>query len=237
MLDTWIKFIKAHEKMLLVAIVGLVLWSAIGKVDTLIASHDNANLQQVTLVAKQQAAQTAAVAAQVAQQANDMKALSERLETQNAQLVQANAALATAMVKQQKIDTAMTPSELTTRWNALVPNAGVSISNGQVVAPPSGALATVIQLEAVPALRTQVENDRTQLENKDTLITASQGQVATLNTEVTGLRLTIVDDAKVCQAQIKVVKDAAAKSKRRWFVAGTVVPVVIRIAVKILTGV
>lgn len=237
MLDTWIKFIEAHERLLLVAVAGVVLWFGVGKIDTLIANHDNANLQQVTVAAKQNAAQTAAVAAQVAQQAIDMKALSARLESQNAQLTQANVALATALTKQQRVDTAMTPTDLTTRWNTLVPSANVTVSASGETLPASGALATVLQLESVPALRTQVENARTQLENKDTLITASQGQVATLNTEVTGLRLTIVDDAKVCQAQIKVVKDAAAKSKRRWFVAGTVVPVVIRIAVKILTGV
>ena len=33
MLDTYIKWIEAHERLLLVAVAGLVVWFSIGKVD------------------------------------------------------------------------------------------------------------------------------------------------------------------------------------------------------------
>ena len=48
--------------------------------------------------------------------------------------------------------------------------------------------------------------------------------------------LQITDNSAVCQAQIKVVKDAATKSKRRWFYAGVVVGWVGRQLLKTETG-
>jgi hypothetical protein len=60
--------------------------------------------------------------------------------------------------------------------------------------------------------------------------------VATLNEEVSGLRLENTDEAKVCTAQIAVVKAQAAKSKRRWFIAGVVTGWVGRQLLKTYTG-
>ena len=71
-------------------------------------------------------------------------------------------------------------------------------------------------------LTQELSNSKQSEQNTDTLLTASNAQVATLNTEVSGLRLEITDDKTVCQDQIKVVKADAAKSKRRWFLIGVV---------------
>jgi len=94
--------------------------------------------------------------------------------------------------------------------------------NGQITLTDDAAHKTVDQLEQVPVLTQQLANSQAETKNDLSLLTASNAQVATLNTEVSGLRLEITDDKTVCQDQIKVVKADAAKSKRRWFLIGVV---------------
>jgi hypothetical protein len=71
-------------------------------------------------------------------------------------------------------------------------------------------------------LTQELANSQAEAKNDLSLLTASNAQVATLNTEVSGLNLQLVDNSKVCTAQIAVVKADAAKSKRRWFLIGVV---------------
>jgi hypothetical protein len=99
-----------------------------------------------------------------------------------------------------------------------------------------GVSATVQQLEVVPVLRTQFENERTQYENAQKLLALSNNETTTLISEVTGLRTQIVDDTKVCTAQIAVVKAEALRSKRRWFIVGYVAGFLSRQYIKTATG-
>src|SRR4051794_25449146 len=105
-LETLIKndltWLQKHERIVLAVIGGLVLWFAIGKIDTLIANHDQAQLEQATEVSKVQAEKNAATAVLALQQAAEYKALAEKTYAQNAQLAQANVALSAALTKQQK---------------------------------------------------------------------------------------------------------------------------------------
>ena len=98
---TWL---QKHEKLVLAVIAGLVLWLGIGKIDTLIANHDNAALHQAQVVADQQAAVNAGLAQQAAYQAAEYKALAAQVAAQNAQLEAANVALSNALIKQQHTD-------------------------------------------------------------------------------------------------------------------------------------
>jgi hypothetical protein len=220
---------KTHERLVLALVAGVVLFFAIGKVDGIIAKHDGANLKQAQVVAAAQEDKNAAIAAQVASDNAAFTALQAKLQVQDAALVQANVALSTALTKQQKVDVTLPPTDLAARWNVLVPNAGVSISNGQATLPSAGAVATVQQLELVPAQQQELANDQTLIVNGNALAVAQTKQVNDLTAEVTGLKLQSVDDAKVCQAQIAVVKADARKSKRRWFVAGFVAGIATRI--------
>jgi hypothetical protein len=108
--------------------------------------------------------------------------------------------------------------------------------NGQITLTDDAAHKTVDQLEQVPVLTQELSNSKQSEQNTDTLLTASNAQVATLNTEVSGLRLEINDDKAVCQDQIKVVKAEAAKSKRKWAVMGVIGGFILRTVVKSATG-
>ena len=117
-------YLKSHERLVLLAIAGLVLWFGIGKIDTLIQNHDNANLQQAKVTAQSQADKTAAIAEQVQVQATQYQALASKLGAQNQALVQANVQATLALAQRQKTDATLPPTELVARWNALVPSAG-----------------------------------------------------------------------------------------------------------------
>ena len=124
-----------------------------------------------------------------------------------------NAALVTALVKQQHTDASLPPSDLIARWNTLVPQAGATVTSTGVALPEAGAVATVQQLESVPVLTQQ-------LANTNSLLGASQKQVVTLDQEVSGLNLQLVDNQKVCTEELKVQADQYKKSRWHWFWAG-----------------
>lgn len=221
-------YIKSHENLLLVALLGLSLWFAIGRYDKLTANHDASVLKQTLVVAQAQADKNAALAVQATEQAAQYKALSDKIQAQDAALIQANATLATALTAQQHKDATLPPTELVQRLNTLVPSAGATVTpNGVtpsgVVLPEAGAVATVQALESVPVLSTQLENERTQLGNTQSLLTASTQQVTTLESQVSGLNLSLKDNQAVCNQQITVIKAEARRSKRRWFYVGVVV--------------
>jgi len=221
-------YIKSHENLLLVALLGLSLWFAIGRYDKLTANHDASVLKQTLVVAQAQADKNAALAVQATEQAAQYKALSDKIQAQDAALIQANATLATALTAQQHKDATLPPTELVQRLNTLVPSAGATVTpNGVtpsgVVLPEAGAVATVQQLELVPAQQQELVNTQQQLKGTQSLLAASQGNVVTLESQVSGLNLSLKDNQDVCNQQITVIKAEARRSKRRWFYVGVVV--------------
>ncbi len=236
MFETYLKWIESHERLLLVAVAGVVLWFGIGRVDSLIARHDNANLQQAQVIAQAQADKTAAIAAQVAEQSAQYQALADKVQVQNAALVQANTELATALAKQQRIDASLPPTELVNRWSTLVPQAKPTVTPSGVALDTPSAVATLQQLEIIPVQQETIKNNQQELSNAQSLVTAEGQQVQTLNTEVGSLRTQLGDNAKVCDARVKVETDKVHKARRRWFVIGFVTGWVSRQAVKTYTG-
>lgn len=215
-----------HERLLIVAIAAVVIYLGYVKVTNIIADHDKAALQQAQIVANQQAQQNAILAKQAADDAAKLQALSAQLEAQNQQLANANTQLATALAKQQHSDATLPPTELAQRWAQITPTmpaGGVTVSpDNSMKVTQAGAVATVQALEQVPVLKQQLDNETAAKNNDDQLLAGSNKLNLDLNNQITGLNKTIIDNNVVCQDQIKVVKDQAAKSKRRWFIIGYV---------------
>lgn len=231
---TWV---QKHERLFLAVIAGFVLWFSIGRIDTLIANHDHANLQQAQVAAQVQQEKNDALAQQMAQHDADVKALDEKIQARDEQLTQLQAQLVAALTKQQATDSAMTTPEIAQRWQQLVPDATVKpVPAGGVSLTDAGAHATVAELEKVPVLTQQLSATNEALSNAQTLLTAEGQQVSDRDALITGLRAKAGDDAKVCAAQIATVKAEARRSKRRWFVAGYVAGWLSRQAVKTYTG-
>lgn len=219
-------FLLDHERLIIIVIAAVALWWGYGKYAQIRLDHDNAVLKQAQIVADSQKAANAQLAQQVLEDKAQLQALTDKVTAQNQQLVNANTALAQALSKQQKTDATLPPTDLATRWMQLVPNmpsGGVKVSsNGDFDVTPAGSVATTQQLERVPTLTQELANETTEKNNDDQLIAKQSQSIIDLNGQVTGLNKQIVDNNNVCQEQIKVVKDEARKSKRKWFVAGFV---------------
>ena len=140
------------------------------------------------------------------------------------------------MTKQQKTDAALPPTELVARWNTLVPAAGATVSPNGVFVGSQGAGTTVQQLEKVPVLAAQLDNEIAIESGTQKLLTSSEGRVVTLNDQVTDLKTQAVLNAKVCTDQIAVVKADARKSKRKWFIVGYIAGFLSRQYIKSATG-
>lgn len=229
-------FLKHHETLLIVVLGFILLWFLSGKVQNIIAAHDNAGLQQAQQALTVQVQENAKTAAIAAQQAADFKALAAKYQAQDAALTQANLALAQALTQRQQTNNNLTPSALVSRWNELV-GTGIDIAVSDTVKVGlADAHKTVNELEKVPVLTAQVDNDKLLQDNLSELLRSSTGQVVTLNTLVAGKDAELKKADNVCTEKIKVVKAAATKSKRRWFIGGFIAGFASRQAIKTYFG-
>ncbi len=242
-------FLLDHEKLLIVVLVVILGWWGYGKYAQIRLDHDNAVLQQQKLITQAQVQANVALAAQVqkdeAQAAADkaaLQALTNKVEAQNQQLTNANIALATALSKQQKTDASLPVPDLVNRWAQLAPGtnfAGAIGAGNNVTVTPANAVATVQQLEKVPVLEQQLTNETTQKQNDDQIIVQQNQSIFNLGTtigdlhkQVDGKDLLIIDNAKQCKDEKKVMTDQFRKSKRKWFIGGFVAGFVSRQAIK-----
>lgn len=216
-------FLLDHERLLIVLVAAVVLWWGYGKYAQIRLEHDNSALQQAKITADAQVAANQQLAQQVADDKAQLQVLTDKLTAQNQQLTAANIALATALTKQQKTDASLPVPDLVNRWAQLAPGtnfAGAVGSGNNVSVTPANALATVQQLEKVPVLTQELANEITQKQNDDQLLVSANKSIFDLNSQVTGAVKLDTDHQAQCAEQIKVVKDEARKSKRRWFIIG-----------------
>ena len=231
--ETWIKH---HERLFLALIAGTTLWFAIGRVDSLLVKHDNANLQQAQVAAQVQQSKDEALAQQVAQDKAAYTALNAEVMARDAQLTQMQAQLVVALSGQQKKDQTLPPTDLVARWNTLVPAASAKVTSDGIILPESGAVATVVELEKAPVLTQQLANDNEELVNAQKLIAAEGQQITDRDLLITGLRMKADADAKVCDVRVKVETDKIRKARRRWFIIGYVTGFISRQVIKTETG-
>ena len=222
MIDTYIKFFKAHEKILIGVLASFLIYGCVANINDRIASRDNLNFKASVIKTQQDATVNAAVAQQYAADAAKMQEMQAASDAKQTALNNQIVAMATALIQQQKKDAVMTPTELTNRWNILVPTANASVTNGQVTLPEAGAVATVQQLEVVPEQAKKIDALNQKYDLESGLLVESQKTNADLITQVTGLKTTIVDNTKQCEADKKIIKDAARKSKWHYFAGGAI---------------
>ena len=136
--------------------------------------------------------------------------------------------------RQQATDRQLPPTALAARIETLAelpPASVVPKPNNTFNVTQPAAVQIAVTLEQVPALQGELKNVQAEKSNTDKLLASTQGQVTGLNDRVAGLLLEQTKADKVCQDQIKVVKDDAAKSKRHWFYFGFITGFLARQAV------
>jgi hypothetical protein len=219
-LDNYIKFAKAHEKLLLIVLFFGVAGFLGNKY--LNASYDAAVAREKsaeqTLASQKEANDKLATQNQQAQQ--QYSVLLGQINAQNAKLSAEMLQLSQTLAARQKSDAALPAPELALRHeNLLGVSSGIqSTENGFLVSPPV-EIQTVQSLESLPVIKQQLVDETTLSGDKDKQI-VSLGQVVNWqNTEIAGLNSQLVDSDKACDARVSVAK----KSRWKYFKAGVAV--------------
>jgi hypothetical protein len=194
----WVTVIKAHEKLILVAIMALVLWHFGDEAYNAYGKHLAANIQADNAHIAQVEQQNAATQAQLATLTATVAA--------NAKIDDAKiAASKQKLVDVQKIDAALPLPELSVHWQSLLSLPPGSITpqpNGTVAVTTDAAHATVNAIEKVGPLNEQLSATQDQLKG----CTAIQAQQTTLivglNTDVATVKKGREDDAKQAKHDI-----------------------------------
>lgn len=221
MLESYIKFAKAHEKLLLI----ILFFGVVGYLGNKYLNYSAAradarnNAAQQTLAAQKEV--NAQLAVQNAAAQKQYEALETQLAAQNQRLTAEMLTLSQTLATQQKRDSALPAPELALRHEALlgVSSGVASTENGFQVSPPV-EIQTVQSLESLPVLQKQLTDETAVADNRSKQLDSSTTLVVGLNQQISGLNLQLTDSSKACDAKLADIKANARKSKRNWFIRG-----------------
>ncbi len=164
------------------------------------------------------------------------------LQSANTTLAAANQKLSDAMkeeslalVNQQSKDKTMPPTELAGRWTLLVPKAKVQVTAIGYDIDADGGLATVLELEQVPVLTTELAQSQQALDNanktiaNDATILSSEKDKHTSDVVNDGKQLDAAHkETQKVQADFDDYKKHAKRNIMRAYVAGVVSGLVLK---------
>lgn len=221
--NNWIAFIKAHEFIIIVALLlGSALFVA-QKYFDLSAAIENHRAQQATASLTAQTNTTNAEITQVKQSLVAYQDALVKSAAQNTQLQKVIDQRNSALTNQQKADTLLSSSNLATRWISQVGDNGIAATTAGFDVSNTAAIATVQTLEQVPVLKQDLKDEQSKEVNLQTDITAANDLVSKGKETAASMALEMQDKDKVCSAQLAVVKADARKSKLKTFFTGVVV--------------
>jgi hypothetical protein len=217
--ETWL---KAHERILITAILSVSLVFLVSKFLDVTAARDKAAANQAAQVLTQQQAVNQQLASQVALAQKNNQDLLVQLSQQNA-ILQTQQSQRTVVLQQQvQTDKTLPMPDLGNRWAKLAQlnPTDIQATTAGITVTPQGALDTVIQLEQVPVLQSNLADETTQATNLSTELDSTKNLNTNLVTEVAGLNTQIVDQTKACKADIASAKAQARKGKLKAFGIG-----------------
>lgn len=196
----WINVIKAHEKLIIVAIMAVVLWHFGDKAYDAYGNHlkaeQNATNSQIAQVEQQNAATQAKL--------DELKAtVAAQAKIDDAKI----AAAKQKVIVAQKTDDALPLPILSTRWEQLIslpPGSITPQSNGTVAVSTDAAHLTVNQLESIEPLQERLSATQDQLKGCTTLSAQKDTQITGLNADITLEKTGRAEDAKVAKHSISV---------------------------------
>jgi K+-sensing histidine kinase KdpD len=219
MLEKYLTFFKAHEKLLaLIILAGVTLFS----VNKFLDKRYDASVareQAANAVLKDQVSKNADIQKSVDGLQQQYAALLAGVQKQNAALTAAIAARNQTATAQQKTDADLSLQDLATRQQTLAGTTGIASTSDGLTESPAAAIAVTQQLELLPVLRQDNQDLQAISGDKDKQLTSITAVVNGQNDQISGLKTQLVDSQKSCEAQVAV----ARKSKWKFFKAGAVV--------------
>lgn len=196
----WITFVKAHEKLLIIALAGFLVYHISTKgIDAWVA-HDTAKSNAAANVVKVDTTETDALKSQIA-------TLQTTVSSQNATLLAMIATTQKSVKNAQNSDANLSQADLAARIAKLVniPQQDIvpDTTTHNLDLTQTGAVSVAQQLELVPALQSEVTSLNTIVTNDATVIAAQNTLITQLNKDVTDAKAKDADDVKTLKAQNK----------------------------------
>lgn len=217
--ETWL---KQHERLLIIVFVlAVTAWLGNHYLNNRAQVADQKNIAAQQALDTQKAANVQ-LATQAQQTATQYQAMVTSLTQQNSQLAAAQQTRTIVLNQQQATDRTLPLPDLGNRWTAVAglnPGDLTATPNG-ITVTDAGARQTVTELEKVPVLTTNLQDETTVADNRQTELGKADSLIGDLNGQVTGLNKTIALGDKACDTKIASVKADANKAKRNWFVRG-----------------
>lgn len=224
--DAYVIWLKAHEKLALIAVAALLLFHFGNSGLNAWIHHDETRSQIDAQKVVADATANKALADQV-------QKLTEQVGSQNAKLEAANRQRNAATQAQQTADQKMPLPDLALRWIKLIAAQPTDITpsniSDQLVIDGSAAHATVDSLELVPTLK--ADNTNLQME-----LSGEKQIVAKQSEQVTGLQGQLTDEQASHKADVATEKAKAKRSFWRGFKFGFVAGAVSVEAIHIWAG-
>lgn len=198
-LSSYTTFLKAHEKLIIVALSGFLIFHIGDKAFDAWIHHDDVNAKIAASTVKTDNTQTVALQTQVT-------TLQKQVAATNAALIVAIKARNTQTQAQQTIDQTLPLPALAARWETLAqlqPSDIKTTSTSDLLISESASRATVQLLEDVPTLQANLKADQAIIDN-DVLIMSKQSDlIVQLNKDLTDEKTSHVADVKLEQAKGK----------------------------------
>jgi len=230
--ETWIAFIKVHERLILV-LATLAMFAFLGnKYLNSDAAKTQAKADALTVQLQAEKEKDAQNATQTAQTLQQYQTMLDTLSKQNASLASSVAQRQTTLLVQQKTDSTLTTPDLVKRWQELTGTNDLTVTSSGVNVPDASAHQTVEQLEQVPVLRSNLIDEETIVRNTQTELGKANDSISSQGTQIAGLNLTLTTQAAQCKAEVSAVRSQARKSKSRWFLTGVIIGFVGRSFIK-----
>jgi cell division protein FtsB len=218
-------YIKKHETLLIVTLAAVLITGGYSRLLGYLTHRDElaAQRSQIALQAQQQ--ENARLAEQTAQTVKSYQDLVKQLDGQYHQLLAAQTKRDTDTKTQQAADRVLPPTEVASRWSTLIklPVEQIQPTDTGYTVSPGVAVETLVQLETVPTLTADLQDEKQIVANKDQQLTGLNTVNAALNAELEGLRSEITKQDKACRDELTLVKASARKSKIKWFIGGVIV--------------
>jgi hypothetical protein len=225
MLDTYLKWFKAHERLILVLVV--LSFGSWGLSRTLGYFSSRADVRAT--VAEQAAdaakAQNAQLAAQVALQTTALQQAESEQERASAALLASMAQRdEAAQSKVTEVQQPKTPTAAVTDLQSVynLPTPVTVTATGADVPTQDIQLFTATKIEYDTAVA-DLASEQAVASGATATLTQANRLISTYKAEVDGLNGQIVLDNKACTTEIAAVKASARKSKLKWFEIGVVV--------------
>lgn len=220
---SWTAFVKAHERLVLMAVASLVLIHFSNDIRQWISTKHSVEQAQINQQISNQEMQNQLVQQElVKMQLN----FDETVKSLNAKID----ARKQAVIVQQKIDSSLPLPDLSNRWETLLSLQSGSIIpqvNGTVAVSTDAAHTTVNALEEIPQLKEQVLDTQTELKDCTDLSAKKDDRIA-------GLQTSVQQEKDGRAADAKVAKDNERKSFWKGTKIGAALTGIGLVAIKVL---